>query len=287
MRPLFKSGEVSFLTNSLNIISDDGRKLVASDSYREVYDKKYLEKFNLYAGFLSDSGLLKPQSRFEENDIEILMKIKSWREEGTLEELRAQIISSDESLRGVSLMFFKNDKYLDDKPSLVDALKKIIDVAQFSNEKDQQYIYRLEVDNPRMIVLCENVDFLTKPNKPRLHGIELWYAGGKNVDKLRYANHRALPIFYSCDWDYDGLYIIYPLVKEKIPAIELLTPDGPRKGITETEHRSLWRQSETSRQEALHSILRQNQLGIINELIRDNQWIIEESNSLVTMLEIA
>jgi len=284
---LLKSGELSFLINSLNVISDERRNLVAIDGYAKVYENKYRDRFNLYLEFLNDNGLLKPQTRFEESDIQILMKIKSWREEGTLEELRAQIISSDESLRGVSLMFFKHEKYLDDKTSLIEALKKIIDVAQFSNEKDQQYIYRLEVDNPMVIVLCENVDFLTKPNKPRLHGIELWYAGGKNVDKLRYADHRGLPIYYSCDWDYDGLYIIYPLVKNKIPAIRLLTPDGAARGIIETEHKSLWKQPDQTRQVALSAILEGGQEEKIQELVQKNQWVIEESNSLLTMLNIS
>lgn len=138
------------------------------------------------------------------------MKIQAMKAESVLEELRTQIIAADTSLRNISLMFFKNDKYLENKESLVEALKQILEVKEFSDEKDQQYIYKLECHDPVAIVLFENLDFLTKPNKPRKHGIELWYVGGKNVGKLDYSQTRGLPIYYSCDWYYDGLFIIYP-----------------------------------------------------------------------------
>lgn len=170
---LIKSGEINYLINSLRTLDRTHDKLFVLEGFTELYEKDYLEKYNQYEVFLSDSGLLKPQLRFEEHDIKILMNIQTWKNEGTLEALRKQIVASDESLRGISLMFFKNDKYLDNKSSLVDALKRILEVEHFSNEKDQQYIYKLECLNPRVIVLCENLDFLTKPNKPRQHGIEL------------------------------------------------------------------------------------------------------------------
>lgn len=280
---LIKSGEINYLINSLRTLDRTHDKLFVLEGFTELYEKDYLEKYNQYEVFLSDSGLLKPQLRFEEHDIKILMNIQTWKNEGTLEALRKQIVASDESLRGISLMFFKNDKYLDNKSSLVDALKRILEVEHFSNEKDQQYIYKLECLNPRVIVLCENLDFLTKPNKPRQHGIELWYAGGKNVPKLDYVDTRGLPIYYSCDWDFDGLFIIYPLVKEKIPAIQLLTPNGSPKGIIETEHNSKW---EKIMDKNIDDLLTSTQSYIMNELIENNQWIIEESCDLIKMLDI-
>lgn len=278
---LAKSGEVNYLINSLSLLDRSHNKLFTLNGFTEIYEKDYLEKYNRYEAFLSDNGLLKPQLRFEENDIKTLMNIQGWKKEGTLEELRKQIIASDESLRGISLMFFKNEKYLDNKPSLIDALKQILEVEHFANEKDQQYIYKLECYNPKAIVLCENLDFLTKPNKPRQYGIELWYAGGKNVSKLDYADTRGLPIYYSCDWDYDGLFIIYPLVKEKIPTIRLLTPNGAPRGIEETEHNSKW---DNVKVKNIDSLLTFKQLDIMNELIKRNQWVIEESNNLLNML---
>jgi len=278
---LAESGEINYLTNSLRILDRSHNELFTLDGFTRIYEEEYMEKYNRYETFLTEKGLLKPQLRFEENDIKTLMNIQAWKNKGTLEELRQQIIASDESLRGISLMFFKNEKYLDNKFSLVDALKQILEVENFANEKDQQYIYKLECHNPKAIVLCENLDFLTKPDKPRQHGIELWYAGGKNVSKLEYTNTRGLPIYYSCDWDYDGLFIIYPLVKDKIPTIQLLTPNGNARGIEETEHNSRW----IIKNRNIDSLLTPKQIAIVTKLIKNNQWIIEESNNLIDMMK--
>ncbi|SEM26921.1 hypothetical protein SAMN05216436_10352 [bacterium A37T11] len=279
---LAKSGEINYLINSLRILDRSHNKLFTLNGFTDIYEKEYLERYTSYEDFLLENGLLKPQLRFEENDIKILMNIQTWKNEGILEELRKQIIASDESLRGVSLMFFKNEKYLDNKSSLIDALKQILEIEHFANEKDQQYIYKLECHNPKAIVLCENLDFLTKPDKPRQHGIELWYAGGKNIGKLDYADTRSLPIYYSCDWDFDGLFIIYPLVKDKIPEIRLLTPNGAPRGIEETGHNSKW----TIKDRNIDYLLTHTQRDIIKRLAQNNQWIIEESNNLLKMLNI-
>jgi len=280
---LLNSGEFNFLANSVKLLNKSVSGFSAEQGFNELYRERYLDKFMLYESFLRKHGLLKPQTRFNEADINILMRIDEWKQEGTLDELRNQIIASDESLRGVSLMFFKNEKYLDDKHSLTDALKKILEVESFSNEKDQQYIYKLECYSPVAIVLCENLDFLTKPNKPRQYGIELWYAGGKNIGKLDYTDTRGLPIYYSCDWDYDGLFVIYPLVKTKISSIQLLLPNGSPKGISETEHNSKWEGKEVNINTIINDPIKRS---LVKELIIKNQWIIEESNSLLEMLEI-
>jgi hypothetical protein len=277
---LAKSGEINYLINSLKVLDKSHNKVFSLERFGKIYEDNYLKKYILYEKFLSENELLKPHTRFEESDIKILMDIKSLREDGSLDELREQIIASNESRRGVSLMFFKNEKYLDDRCSLADALKKILDVSEFANEKDQQYIYKLECHDPVAIVLCENLDYLTKPNKPRQNGIELWYAGGKNVSKLVYSQTRDLPIYYSCDWDYDGLFIIYPLVVDKIRQIKLLTPNGVPKGIDDTEHKSKWLNNGRN----INSILNNEQKLILKDLIKNNQWIIEESNSLMGML---
>jgi hypothetical protein len=278
------SGEITYLIDPLQLIQEQSKRLVAEGGFAAFYEKHYKDNYEKYHQFLSENSLLKSQTRFEEKDIQTLMRIKTSKDAGELDQLRAQLIEFDESIRGVSQMFFINDKYLDNRPSVVDALKVVLDISHFSNEKDQQYIYKLECDNPQRIVLCENLDFLTKPNKPRKHQIELWYAGGKNVSKLQYAKDRDLPIFYSCDWDYDGLFIIYPLVKQKIPNINLLLPNGIPKTIVETEHRSLW-QNGTKRDELTNSgIFNAQELALINTLIARDEWIIEESNDLITML---
>jgi hypothetical protein len=277
---LAKSGEINYLINSLRIIDRSHNKLFTLHGFTEIYEKEYLEKFNSYETFLSDNGLLKPQLRFEEFDIKVLIGIKEDMDTGNLLPLREQIIKKEATVRIVSLMFFKNEKYLLGKEALISAVKTLLQIEELADDKDLQYKYVLECNNPKCIVLCENIDFLKRPTMARANNIELWYVGGKNVNKLDFSDRRGLPIFYSCDWDYDGLFIIYPLVKQKIPEIQILTPNGVPRRIDETEHNSKW----ITKGRNIDSLLTSRQQKIINELIQNNQWIIEESCDLIKMV---
>lgn len=279
---LAKSGEINYLINSLRILDRSYNKLFTLDRFNNIYEKEYLEKYNIYENFLLEFGLLKPQLRFEESDIQILLGIKEDMNNGNLEPLREQIIKNEATVRIVSLMFFKNEKYLLGKEALIKAVKLLLDIDELADDKDLQYKYVLECTDPQHIVICENIDFLKRPSIARANHIELWYAGGKNVSKLDFSDTRGLNIYYSCDWDYDGLYIIYPLVKEKIPIIQLLTPNGKPKGIEETEHKSKW----IIKDRTIDFLLTHQQLKIVKELILNNQWIIEESNNIIEMLEL-
>lgn len=278
---LEKSGEINYLINSLRVLERTHNKLFTLEGFTSLYEKDYLEKYNRYETFLVDTGLMKPQLRFEEKDIEILIGIKEDMDNGNLEPLREQIIKNEATVRVVSLMFFKNEKYLLSKKALINAVKSLLEIKELADDKDLQYKYVLECANPKYIVLCENIDFLKRPTLARTNNIELWYVGGKNVTKLDYADTRGLSIYYSCDWDFDGLFIIYPLIKERIPNIKLLTPNGKPQGIIETEHNSKW---ENIKDRNINYLLTSNQSDIMNGLIKNNQWIIEESNNLLEML---
>jgi hypothetical protein len=69
-------------------------------------------------------------------------------------------------------------------------------------------------------------------------------------------------------------------VKEKIPFIKLLTPNGTPKGIKETEHKSLWLQKDISQ-----LLVHEKYMQIIEGLIKNDQWIKEASNHLIEMLK--
>lgn len=277
---LANSKEISYLINSLRKLYKTHKKLLALPGFAEIYQRDYLAKYNRYEAFLTETGLMKPQLRFEESDIQILIDIKEDMDNGNLEPLREQIIKNEATVRLVSLMFFKNEKYLLGKGSLINAVKTLLEIEELADDKDLQYKYVLECNNPKCIVLCENIDFLKRPTLARANNIELWYAGGKNVTKLDYADIRGLPVYYSCDWDYDGLFVIYPLVKEKIPSIQLLTPNGSPKGIEKTEHDSKW---DNIKDKNIDSLLKQEQSDILKSLVLNNQWIIEESCDLIKM----
>lgn len=278
---LAKSGEINYLIHSLRILDRSHNKLFALNGFTEIYEKDYLEKYNGYQSFLTENGFLKPQLRFEESDIKVLIGIKEDMDNGNLLPLREQIMKKEATVRIVSLMFFKNEKYLLGMEALINAVKSLLQIEELADDKDLQYKYVLECNNPKCIVLCENIDFLKRPTLARANNVELWYAGGKNVNKLDFSDTRGLPIYYSCDWDFDGLFIIYPLVKKKIPHIQILTPNGPPKGIDETEHNSKWGITKHDAEFLLSS----DQLCIVKELVKNNQWIIEESNDLEKIYE--
>ena len=182
-------------------------------------------------------------------------------------------------------MFFPNEKHLDSSVALERAVKTILKIDSFADSRDFQYLYTLQCHNPKAIVLCENLYFLKMPEKARKNNIELWYAGGRNIEKLVYTQSRDLPIYYICDWDHDGLDI-FKSVKKILADIELLTPNGEPRDIVKTEHKSFWRNRENSSllsglQTELYS---DGQTALIQQLINDNTWIVEESNDLVKII---
>ena len=277
---------VQHLIYSTKELYEDGGLVRKGKDFDIYYSRYHLKNFELYLHFLVEKNLLKPQTRFQESDIKILMDIDQRVRCGDLNPLREQIIQSGESVRGISLMFFKNEKYLDGRESLINGLKVVLQVSDFADDRDQQYKYVLDCDSPKCIVLCENIDFLKKPTLPRKNNIELWYAGGKNIAKLQYADTRGLPIYYSCDWDYDGL-LIYGMVKEKISSIELLLPTGSMKNISATEHDSHWKDNQHP--ENLSGLPKElfdePRRKLITQLIVNDAWVIEESNDLLTMIK--
>ncbi|MFC5048266.1 Wadjet anti-phage system protein JetD domain-containing protein [Aquimarina hainanensis] len=272
--------------NALEI--ERGRKFFKrNDIFLDVYEKRYLKDFEKYSSFLEEEGLLKPQLRFNKKDIDLLIQFKQGIADGSLLKRRNELEEAQESVRGFSHMFFKNDKYLDGKTLLIDAINKIFNITLVDN-KSQQYLYMLQCEAPKLIILCENGNFLNRDKIPRANGYELWYAGGRNIPKLEYTHQirRGLPIYYSGDWDKDGLEI-FELAKQKIPDLELLLPDGISKSINVSDHKSLWKYPETPEKlSGLNpELYNEEETLLIIELIKKNHWITEEGNKLKVMIE--
>lgn len=272
-----KTKELLFTKNDIFVVD--------KQSFEKTFENRYLKKYSDCLGLLNEIGENIPQCRFDVDDIDRLREMMRQMENGELEIIRQQIIESNETRRGVSLMFFKHEKHLDSSYALERAVKNILKIDNFPDHRDFQYLYTLQCDSPRAIILCENLYFLKMPEKPRKNNIELWYAGGRNIEKLKYTDNRNLPIYYLCDWDYDGL-AIFKSVKKLLPDIQLLTPNGDRADIVKTEHKSLWRHRETP---ALLSglsgeLYSDAQKQLIRELIAENAWVVEESNDLLGVL---
>lgn len=281
--------DITHLINSTREVCALSKEIVIPEnsSFRQTYEKLYLDNFLRYKAFLREHQIEKPQTRFEEEDIKQLIEIKEQMDSGSLELLREQILKANETVRGVSFMFFKNEKYLDEKDSLIDAIQKILQVPELPSGKDKQYLYVIPCKAARAILLCENLYFLRVPERVKRYNVELWFAGGYNVSMLEDVDTRNLPIYYSCDWDYDGL-AIFDKVKTKIPQIQLLYPNAIPKSIVTTEHKSLWKKNELP--EALSELnvklFDSQEKELIQQLIINNEWIVEEGNDIGEMIKL-
>ncbi|MBD2755184.1 hypothetical protein [Spirosoma validum] len=284
--------------NTTGELCIDGRNVIVNnsreESFLEYYELKYLPKYQRYNALLDKHKLLtdkngrkKVQVRYEEDELAVLLKLDEQMSDGSVAEIRKQIIEREESIRGVSRMFFFNDeKYLDEKKSLVEALKRVLDIDKLANDKGEQWIYKLTIPNRKLVVLCENLDFLRRPTRPRKYQIELWYAGGRNTPKLEYERTLLdVPIYYSCDWDHDGLEI-YQDVKGRLPTIQLLTPISNAINLADSpNHHSYWEELDSTWIDNIsEENLSNNHKNIINNLIAKEAWIREEDNDLIEML---
>lgn len=284
------------------LVVDESRKI----DFEKFYRINFYENYNKYSKFLEDLGLkvgdekrLLKYSRLKEYEIEKLIDINTVWSNNELMELREQIENAKENLQGVSRMFFKSPKYIQNssnRQSLEVAVKALIGIEKFY-ENDKQYLYVLHCKsrNPKAIVLCENLYFLKFPHYANDNDIELWYAGGNNITKLGKVPEIKYPIYYLCDWDYHGLRI-YERVKEIIDnnsnrkcEINLITPNGKPKGIKETEenHSSEWLDQSVDFSGLKREYYKEKQKIRIQTLIRNDEWIEEEDNDFnELMIEI-
>lgn len=284
-KTVLQDSEVQFLIHSTNelIHIDKVIKTNPNERFSETYERDYKMNYEEALHLLNKYDLNSPYIRFRDDDFKRLQEIERQVENGELTMLREQIVKAHESVRGVSQMFFINDKYLDGKDKLIEAVEKILNVPPLPSGKDKQYLYVIPCKKPEKIVLCENIHYLKLPELSRPNNIELWFAGGYNVQMLEHVDLKGLHIYYSCDWDYDGLEI-YKMVKDKINSIELLTPNGIPKSIIDTKHGSLWSNQEDKGYYSDDNYFKNNQQRLIQDLIKEDSWVIEESNDLMTMI---
>lgn len=250
--------------------------------YKQHFETDYLQ----YETFLLEQSLESDaRRRYTEDDIQTLMFIAGQKEE---------LVQNLSTIRTFSSELFKGQgsKYLENKPGLKDAVCKILGIADFPEKdpKNLQWRFVVDCENPKVIVLCENIAHLKNPWKAREHDIELWYVGGNNIGIIDYISPEKLskPLYYSCDWDYHGLSI-YSRIKEKLWSksfdIELLLPDTHEATlpVNSPHHKSEWDfNKELSGLNREH--FSDEALQLINQLIKENKWIEEESLDLIRML---
>jgi len=282
---------VQHLLNNRCIEYKRGSKevLVASSRFRLEYEKWEFEVlYQKYAAFLARYDLLSPYKDFTEFDLKHLMSMAQSPE--VLEKFRKNIRTGQEGRKGVSNFFFKATKHIRKGSVLEEAVLRILGIDRFP-DCDQQGFYRVPCVFPRCIILCENGYFLTL-NIARERDVELWYVGGNNTRPLEHLDKIDYPIYYLCDWDqhgleiYERLYGIIEGVKNKCSSLTLLTPNGKREKLRDTEehHSSVWKP------EVYFSGLNPErysaaQRALISELIAQSEWIEEEGNDLAGVIE--
>lgn len=276
---------------SRNLIKEqygNSNYLVASTSYKEYYEKTFLQYFQEYELFLhSIDTKADGRTTCTISDIQTLMFIAEHRDE------LKKTLTTRRTFSG-RIFDAGGSKYLENRPGLDKMVCKILEIRDFPSEDPKELQWRFVVDclNPKSVVLCENLDFLKTPNIARDNNIELWYVGGNNTANIHHISIEKLnkPLFYSCDWDYDGLKIycrIKDILKSKSKNIELLYPSNLQNllPVDSPHHNSKWNHS-SDLSGLTQSYFTPKEIFLINQLIKKNQWIEEESNDLLDMLSL-
>ncbi|MDR6784599.1 hypothetical protein ABIE26_003245 [Pedobacter africanus] len=260
--------------------------LEAQKGYKEYYEKEFKEDFERFNTFLSTHKLsLDARQKYTADDILTLIFI---------EDNKSALKANLTTIRKFSNVVFKGfgSKYLESRPGLLKAVCKLLDISSFPEKEPKNLQWRLTVDclNPKAIVLCENLAFLKTPWAAREHNVELWYVGGNNTAIIDYISNDKLllPIYYSCDWDYHGLLIFQNISERMILKgckIKLLFPNDPdeRLPVIMKHHKSKWIPGKelSGLKQSLFNVA---YTTLIQDLIKNDQWIEEESFEFVELL---
>lgn len=258
---------------------------IPESGFDKYYEDNYKYEFEEYRDFFKDNDI--PHSAkqtFIENDIKKLIFIKREKEQ-----ILAKRPSEKEFL---SIFFGVEAKYFsEDNISMKKAVLKILGLQEFEGDDAKKNQWRFVVDcpNAKCVVLCENKDRLNLTKRPLENLIELWHVGGNNTQPLeRLEGKLQLPIFYTCDWDYDGLQIfsrVKKIIENLGGEVHLLIPpiESMRFATISKYHSSDWLYDKdfSGLKKQDFPLLAQN---IIKELIQEQKYIQEEGIDLISMV---
>ncbi|KAB2915996.1 MAG: hypothetical protein F9K23_09700 [Bacteroidetes bacterium] len=264
----------------------NSRVLLPTDNFIQFYENSLRENFNHYVEFLEHKNLeTDARKNYNEEDIKALMFI---------DKNKNQIVPNLTTINKFSGEFFrgKGSKYLANKPSVLYAVLRILEINDFpaSDPKEHQWRFVVDCPNPKAVVLCENLNFLKLPWIAERYSIKLWYVGGNNIAIIDQIDQEEFkrPLFYSADWDLAGLKI-YSRIKHKLANrnknIALLFPSNlnNRLPVNSPYHNSKWEFTKEF-SGLFHTDFNIQEISLIQDLINNNQWIEEESNDLIKML---
>ncbi|BDU25213.1 hypothetical protein [Flavobacterium sp. GSB-24] len=257
----------------------------ASPRFKEYFEQEFLETYQYYNNFFERSGIENDAKKsFDEQDLKALMFVFY-----NKEEIKKNVTTE----KKLSALIYKNQnsKYLSNKLSVRNAVLKILELSEFPEKDPKNNQWRFVVDcyEPKIIVLCENIDCLKVPLEYKNRNIELWYVGGNNTKPLEDISQDKLklPIYYFCDWDYNGL-LIYSTVKKifrsKGAEVKIIQPLSLEAAIDVNvkHHKSKWKGNDFSNLN--RNDFSSQQIELITELIAQDKWIEEESLDLIHIL---
>jgi hypothetical protein len=277
---------ISYLINDKGILDlkrDNIKVVISTERFEEFYEEEFKMQYDEAKNFLENNGIqANAKKNFTLEEVKTLMLI---------EENKAELKSKPTNIEDFSNEFFDTSKYLKNKTGLRNAVFKILDITQFPlDRKENQWRIVVDRQNPDAVVLCENKSFLKQTWIAKNTNVKLWHVGGNNIKILDDIDEIELdkPFYYCCDWDLAGLEI-YERIKKKLKLrnkdIILLYPNEPHKKISTyiEYHASHWN---------LNKVLSGLQIGnfnkkellLIQDLIKNELWIEEESFDLIKIL---
>ena len=260
--------------------------LEKSPLFDYYFKNELLQTYLYYSDFFTNCNLENDARKtFTEQDLKTLLFIYNNREE-LKKKLTTEYTFS-------ARVFNNGSKYLSHKSSLKKAVLQILGITEFPEKDPKNNLWRFVIDcpNPKMIVLCENLSCLKVPFEYKANGIELWYVGGNNTAPLLDISPEKLnmPIYYLCDWDYNGMLIysrVKKILKDKDIDVVLIEPDTLDMAlpVDSKHHKSQWKPADFSG--LVEADFNGNQISLINNLIAHNKWIEEESMDLISLLRL-
>lgn len=250
-------------------IEPNGKQFSITKKFEENFSKEIQDVFNKCNSFITKYGFSYLENHYSIEEIEALINI---------ERDKSKIIKQEIAFQNILTLYFGSSKHKTAQSNLSKAIKTILEIELFPEEiKDQQFISILYPKNKtKCIILCENKNRLITQ---RHEFIEYWYAGGKNIKQLEFIPEPQHPIFYLCDWDFEGLNIYIDIKRKYLPNLSAFIPANPESLMIEQskvkDHKSKWSN------EKFLIYLNQTERSIAETLIK-NKAIIVEQRILVT-----
>ena len=250
-------------------IQPSGKQFSITKKFEENFAEEIENAFSKCSSFITKYDLSYLENHYSIEEIEALIKIETDKQ---------QIIEQEIAFQNILTLYFGSSKHKTAQSNLSKAIKTILGIEFFPEEiKDQQFTSILyPKKKTRCIILCENKNrLITK----RHEFIEYWYAGGKNIKQLEFIPQPQHPIFYLCDWDFDGLNIYIDIKRKYLPTLSAFIPTNPDSLMIEQskvkDHKSKWSNDKF----LIH--LNKTERSIAETLIK-NKAIIVEQKILVT-----